>query len=80
MDRFFTDVLVNADDPAMRARRYALVREAADLLAGVADFERIADGGVPVSTEVGVKRVYDFSEGSRDMRDLLEGRAPTSPR
>ena len=47
VDRFFTDVLVNADDPAMRARRYALVREAADLLAGVADFERIADGGGP---------------------------------
>ncbi len=26
------------------------------------------------STEVGVKRVYDFSEGSRDMRDLLGGK------
>ena len=26
------------------------------------------------STEVGVKRVYDFSEGSREMRDLLGGK------
>ena len=26
------------------------------------------------STEVGAKRVYDFSEGSRDMRDLLGGK------
>jgi pyruvate, orthophosphate dikinase len=26
------------------------------------------------STEVGVKRVYDFAEGSRDMRDLLGGK------
>ena len=67
---------MNAEDPAVRARRYALVREAAGLLEGVADFERVTDGGrVPVSsTEVGVKRVYDFSEGSRDMRDLLGGK------
>ena len=26
------------------------------------------------STRVGTKRVYDFSEGSRDMRDLLGGK------
>jgi glycyl-tRNA synthetase beta chain len=45
VDRFFTDVLVNAEDPAVRARRYALVREAAGLLEGVADFERVSDGG-----------------------------------
>lgn len=46
VDRFFTDVLVNADDPGVRARRYALVREAADVLAQVADFERVTtDGG-----------------------------------
>jgi glycyl-tRNA synthetase beta subunit len=36
---------VNAEDPAVRARRYALVREAAGLLEGVADFERVSDGG-----------------------------------
>ena len=29
VDRFFVDVLVNADDPGVRARRYGLVREAA---------------------------------------------------
>ncbi len=45
VDRFFTDVLVNADDPGVRARRYALVRDAADLLGRVADFERVTDGG-----------------------------------
>ena len=45
VDRFFTDVLVNADDPGVRARRYALVREAAELLGRVADFERVTDGG-----------------------------------
>ncbi|HEX2504003.1 MAG TPA: glycine--tRNA ligase subunit beta [Miltoncostaeaceae bacterium] len=45
VDRFFTDVLVNADDPGVRARRYALVREAAELLGRVADFERVTEGG-----------------------------------
>jgi glycyl-tRNA synthetase beta chain len=45
VDRFFTDVLVNADDPGVRARRYALVREAAAVLGRVADFERVTDGG-----------------------------------
>ena len=45
VDRFFTDVLVNADDPGVRARRYELVREAAGALARVADFERVTDGG-----------------------------------
>lgn len=45
VDRFFTDVLVNADDPGVRARRYALVRDAAGLLGRVADFERVPDGG-----------------------------------
>ena len=45
VDRFFTDVLVNADDPGVRARRYALVRDAAELLGRVADFERMTDGG-----------------------------------
>jgi glycyl-tRNA synthetase beta chain len=45
IDRFFTDVLVNADDPGVRARRYGLVREAAGTLSRVADFERVTDGG-----------------------------------
>ena len=45
VDRFFVDVLVNADDPGVRARRYGLVREAAEVLRGVADFDRITDGG-----------------------------------
>jgi glycyl-tRNA synthetase beta chain len=45
VDRFFTDVLVNADDPGVRARRYALVREAAAVLGRVADFERVTDPG-----------------------------------
>jgi glycyl-tRNA synthetase beta chain len=45
VDRFFEDVLVNADDPGVRARRYALVREAAAVLARVADFERVTDTG-----------------------------------
>ncbi|WP_217912685.1 glycine--tRNA ligase subunit beta [Miltoncostaea marina] len=45
VDRFFTDVLVNADDPGVRARRYGLVRGAAGVLARIADFERITEGG-----------------------------------
>jgi glycyl-tRNA synthetase beta chain len=45
VDTFFTDVLVNADDPGVRARRYGLVRDAAGTLSRVADFERVTDGG-----------------------------------
>lgn len=45
VDRFFADVLVNADDPGVRARRYALVRESAEALGGVADFTRVTDQG-----------------------------------
>jgi glycyl-tRNA synthetase beta chain len=45
VDRFFVDVLVNADDPGVRARRYALVREAAEVLQQVADFEQVTEGG-----------------------------------
>jgi glycyl-tRNA synthetase beta chain len=45
VDRFFTDVLVNAEDPADRARRYALVREAADVLGRIADFSAVTQGG-----------------------------------
>ncbi len=45
VDRFLTDVLVNADDLEVRARRLGLVRAAADTLAGIADFSRLTDGG-----------------------------------
>ncbi|MDX6556795.1 MAG: glycyl-tRNA synthetase beta chain [Miltoncostaeaceae bacterium] len=45
VDRFFDDVLVNTDDTEARSRRYALVREAAAALGGVADFPRITDPG-----------------------------------
>jgi glycyl-tRNA synthetase beta chain len=45
VDRFFVDVLVNAEDPGVRARRYALVRDAAGVLSRVADFERVTDVG-----------------------------------
>lgn len=45
VDRFFVDVLVNAEDPGVRARRYALVRATADALGRVADFDRITDVG-----------------------------------
>ena len=76
VDAFFTDVLVNADDPGVRARRYGLVREAAEVLWRRRRFRaghRRRRSAVS-STEVGVKRVYDFAEGSRDMRDLLGGK------
>ncbi|HWH15542.1 MAG TPA: glycine--tRNA ligase subunit beta [Miltoncostaeaceae bacterium] len=45
VDRFFQDVLVNTDDVAARARRYALLRSAAEVLTGVADFTRVTDQG-----------------------------------
>jgi hypothetical protein len=38
-------VLVNADDPGVRARRYGLVRAAASQLSRIADFERVTEGG-----------------------------------
>jgi len=45
VDRFFTDVLVNAEDPSVRARRYALVQETAEVLGGIADFTKVTDQG-----------------------------------
>jgi glycyl-tRNA synthetase beta chain len=39
--RFFDDVLVMADDPAVRANRLGLMRRVAALFAGVADFRKI---------------------------------------
>jgi glycyl-tRNA synthetase beta chain len=41
VDRFFADVLVMAEDPALRENRLALVRRVAALFAGVADFRKI---------------------------------------
>lgn len=45
VDTFFTDVLVNAEDTTIRARRYALVRETAAVLGGIADFTKVTDQG-----------------------------------
>jgi glycyl-tRNA synthetase beta chain len=45
VDTFFSDVLVNAEDPVDRARRYALVRETAHVLGRIADFTAITQGG-----------------------------------
>ena len=45
VDTFFTDVLVNAEDHADRARRYALVRETAETLGRIADFSVVTQGG-----------------------------------
>ena len=76
VDRFFVDVLVNADDPGVRARRYGLVREAAGVLSRRRRLRagHRRRGSAVSSTSVGTKRVYDFSEGSREMRDLLGGK------
>jgi glycyl-tRNA synthetase beta chain len=43
--RFFDDVLVNADDAATRARRYALIRDTAATFGRLADFTKITDQG-----------------------------------
>jgi len=51
VDRFFDDVLVMAEEPALRANRLALVKRVADLFADVADFRKIqveqAPGSAP---------------------------------
>ncbi len=41
VDRFFEEVLVMAEDPALRANRLALVRRVGDLFGDVADFRKI---------------------------------------
>ena len=41
VDRFFADVMVMAEEPALRENRLALVRRVAALFAGVADFRKI---------------------------------------
>jgi glycyl-tRNA synthetase beta chain len=45
IDRFLTDVLVNAEDPEVRERRLGLVSTAGHVLSGVADFDELTDGG-----------------------------------
>jgi len=42
IDAFFDAVMVNADDPALRAARLGLVRRVANLFLAVADFRRIS--------------------------------------
>ncbi len=79
--RFFSDVLVNADDPVDRARRYALVREAADVLGRIADFT-----GSPTREghdehhgwhQAGLRLLRGIAGHARPPR---RARAPTSPR
>ncbi|MFZ4382392.1 MAG: glycine--tRNA ligase subunit beta, partial [Sandarakinorhabdus sp.] len=41
VDAFFTDVMVNDPDPAIRARRLALLVRFRDAVHGVADFSKI---------------------------------------
>lgn len=41
VDRFFDEVLVMAEDPALRANRLALVKRVADLFGDLADFRKI---------------------------------------
>jgi glycyl-tRNA synthetase beta chain len=41
VDRFFDEVLVMAEDPAVRANRLGLMKRVADLFADVADFRKI---------------------------------------
>ncbi len=41
VDRFFDEVLVMAEDPALRANRLALVKQVADLFGDLADFRKI---------------------------------------
>jgi glycyl-tRNA synthetase beta chain len=45
VDRFFTDVLVMAEDPALRANRLALLAQLARLFLSVADISQIAVEG-----------------------------------
>jgi len=41
VDRFFDEVLVMAEDPALRANRLALMKKVSDLFADIADFRKI---------------------------------------
>jgi glycyl-tRNA synthetase beta chain len=42
VDRFFDDVLVMAEDPALRANRLALLRGLAEAMNQVADISKLA--------------------------------------
>ncbi len=42
VDRFFTEVMVLADDPRLRANRLALLQSLHDLMNQVADLSRLA--------------------------------------
>ncbi|MBM3791751.1 MAG: glycine--tRNA ligase subunit beta, partial [Acidobacteria bacterium] len=47
VDRFFDQVLVMAEDPALRANRFRLLRQLADLFLGIADISQIVIAGRP---------------------------------
>ena len=51
VDRFFDEVLVMADDPAVRGNRLGIMKRVSDLFADVADFRKI-QAEMPVSTPV----------------------------
>ncbi len=42
VDRFFEDVMVNAEDPALRSNRHALLGQLEVLMNRVADISRLA--------------------------------------
>jgi glycyl-tRNA synthetase beta chain len=45
VDRFFDEVLVMADDEALRKNRLALLKKLASLFMGIADFSKIVTEG-----------------------------------
>jgi glycyl-tRNA synthetase beta chain len=49
IDRFFTDVLVMHESPAVRARRLQLVATLRDLVLGLADISEIAVDAAPTA-------------------------------
>ena len=58
VDRFFDEVLVMAEDPAVRANRLGIMKRVADLFADVADFRKIQAEMPPAAgaREGGAKR------------------------
>ena len=51
IDRFFEQVLVMADDPAVRANRLGLMKRVSDLFGDVADFRKIQAELLPANGE-----------------------------
>jgi len=51
VDRFFDEVLVMADEPAVRANRLGIMKRVSDLFADVADFRKI-QAEMPAATAV----------------------------